>query len=219
MPSSGSGVPWHCFSSSPERLTCMTALRYEHLSASQMLVLKKLALLHLTALMERFSPPYRSGWGWAVPKFIKRMRAPDYKGASLFSHACRCKCPVRIEASKTASKYLTEYGEWNILFVKFTIVQLMLCHLRHSKTTLLHHAKSVLILGNILFCRQTGVWCSSKRVGAAYRTGSASLHPRSHGISLPERAGSHRVVSKVRGAVTHPEAPLAARVFDQSPVL
>ncbi|KAH6935936.1 hypothetical protein HPB50_011642 [Hyalomma asiaticum] len=57
----------------------MTALRYEHLSASQLLVLKKLALLHLTALMERFSPPYRSGWGWAVPKFIKRMRAPDYK--------------------------------------------------------------------------------------------------------------------------------------------
>lgn len=86
----GNGSPctqtsaWHCFSSSPEQLTCMTALRYEHLSASQLLVLKKLALLHLTALMERFSPPYRSGWGWAVPKFIKRMRAPDYKDKTVF---------------------------------------------------------------------------------------------------------------------------------------
>ncbi|XP_037506111.1 rho GTPase-activating protein 7 [Rhipicephalus sanguineus] len=78
------GSAWHCFSSSPEQLTCMTALRYEHLSASQLLVLKKLALLHLTALMERFSPPYRSGWGWAVPKFIKRMRAPDYKDKTVF---------------------------------------------------------------------------------------------------------------------------------------
>ncbi|XP_077558754.1 rhoGTPase activating protein isoform X2 [Haemaphysalis longicornis] len=78
------GGVWHCFSSSPEQLTCLTALRYEHLSASQLLVLKKLALLHLTALMERFSPPYRSGWGWAVPKFIKRMRAPDYKDKTVF---------------------------------------------------------------------------------------------------------------------------------------
>ncbi|KAK8785426.1 hypothetical protein V5799_008211, partial [Amblyomma americanum] len=78
------GSAWHCFSSSPEQLTCLTALRYEHLSASQLLVLKKLALLHLTALMERFSPPYRSGWGWAVPKFIKRMRAPDYKDKTVF---------------------------------------------------------------------------------------------------------------------------------------
>ncbi|KAL3234047.1 hypothetical protein MRX96_022797 [Rhipicephalus microplus] len=34
--------------------------------------------------MERFSPPYRSGWGWAVPKFIKRMRAPDYKDKTVF---------------------------------------------------------------------------------------------------------------------------------------
>ncbi|KAG0414494.1 hypothetical protein HPB47_008337 [Ixodes persulcatus] len=79
-----SGSSWHCFSSSPEQLTCLSALRYEHLSASQLLVLKKLALLHLTALMERFSPPYRSGWGWAVPKFIRRMRAPDYKDKTVF---------------------------------------------------------------------------------------------------------------------------------------
>ncbi|CAN8012175.1 unnamed protein product, partial [Ixodes pacificus] len=78
------GSSWHCFSSSPEQLTCLSALRYEHLSASQLLVLKKLALLHLTALMERFSPPYRSGWGWAVPKFIRRMRAPDYKDKTVF---------------------------------------------------------------------------------------------------------------------------------------
>lgn len=81
---SSQSFPWHCFTSANEQLSCVSGQRYDQLSASQLLVLRKLAMLRLTALMERFSPPYRSGWGWAVPKFIKRMRAPDYKDKAVF---------------------------------------------------------------------------------------------------------------------------------------
>uniref|UniRef100_A0A2R5LMZ0 Putative rho gtpase-activating protein 7 isoform x2 n=1 Tax=Ornithodoros turicata TaxID=34597 RepID=A0A2R5LMZ0_9ACAR len=81
---SPSSFPWHCFTTPSEQLPCLAGQRYDQLSASQLLVFRKLAMLRLTALMERFSPPYRSGWGWAVPKFIKRMRAPDYKDKAVF---------------------------------------------------------------------------------------------------------------------------------------
>ncbi|KAG1649954.1 Rho GTPase-activating protein 7 [Nymphon striatum] len=56
----------------------------DSLSAGQMMVLKKLSLLKLTALMERYSPSNRSGWSWAMPKFIKRIKSPDYKDKKVF---------------------------------------------------------------------------------------------------------------------------------------
>lgn len=48
--------------------------------ACQHMILRKHALLRLTALMERYSPPYKTGWAWSVPKFIKKMTTPNYKG-------------------------------------------------------------------------------------------------------------------------------------------
>ena len=30
--------------------------------------------------MERYCPTHRSGWNWELPKFIKKIKAPDYKG-------------------------------------------------------------------------------------------------------------------------------------------
>ncbi|XP_076311999.1 rho GTPase-activating protein 7-like [Tachypleus tridentatus] len=41
--------------------------------------LRKLALLKLTSLMEKHNPTSRSGWNWGVPKFIRKIRTPDYK--------------------------------------------------------------------------------------------------------------------------------------------
>jgi hypothetical protein len=50
------------------------------LSSGQLLVLRKLALLKLTACMERYCPTHRTGWNWELPKFIRKIKTPDYKG-------------------------------------------------------------------------------------------------------------------------------------------
>lgn len=50
------------------------------LSCGQLLVLRKHALLRLTATMERYCPTHRTGWNWEFPKFIRKIKTPDYKG-------------------------------------------------------------------------------------------------------------------------------------------
>lgn len=30
--------------------------------------------------MERYCPTHRTGWNWELPKFIKKIKTPDYKG-------------------------------------------------------------------------------------------------------------------------------------------
>jgi hypothetical protein len=45
-----------------------------------MLVLRKLALLKLTSIMERYCPTHRTGWNWELPKFMRKIKTPDYKG-------------------------------------------------------------------------------------------------------------------------------------------
>lgn len=47
-----------------------------------MQVVRKLALVTLTGYMERYCPTHRSGWNWELPKFIKKIKAPDYKGTT-----------------------------------------------------------------------------------------------------------------------------------------
>lgn len=54
------------------------------LSCTQLRVLRKLALLKLTAHMEKYCPSHRSGWNWDLPKFIKKMKTPLYKDHSVF---------------------------------------------------------------------------------------------------------------------------------------
>lgn len=55
----------------------------------RMKVVRKLALVTLTGYMERYCPTHRSGWNWELPKFIKKIKAPDYKGKLLPSHLNR----------------------------------------------------------------------------------------------------------------------------------
>lgn len=50
------------------------------LSCIQLQVLRKLALLKLTAHMEKYCPSHRTGWNWELPKFIRKIKAPAYKG-------------------------------------------------------------------------------------------------------------------------------------------
>ncbi|XP_060516110.1 rho GTPase-activating protein 7 [Cylas formicarius] len=56
----------------------------EQLSAAQLQVLGKLALLKLTAHMEKYCPSHRTGWNWDLPKFIRKMKAPAYKDKNVF---------------------------------------------------------------------------------------------------------------------------------------
>uniref|UniRef100_A0A8C5UB65 Rho-GAP domain-containing protein n=1 Tax=Malurus cyaneus samueli TaxID=2593467 RepID=A0A8C5UB65_9PASS len=55
-----------------------------HSSAAQLARTQKLALLKLTALMDRYSPSSKQGWNWTVPKFIKKPKASDYKDKNVF---------------------------------------------------------------------------------------------------------------------------------------
>ncbi|NXT25193.1 RHG07 protein, partial [Syrrhaptes paradoxus] len=56
----------------------------DSLSAAQLARTQKLALLKLTALMDRYSPSSKQGWNWTIPKFIKKVKASDYKDKNVF---------------------------------------------------------------------------------------------------------------------------------------
>nr|CAD7394720.1 unnamed protein product [Timema cristinae] len=87
-------VRWHSFqrgSSRPDSYLFRqdsNPIRGAHpmnsLSCGQLLVLRKLALLKLTACMERYCPTHRTGWNWELPKFIRKIKSPDYKDKTVF---------------------------------------------------------------------------------------------------------------------------------------
>ncbi|NXP37506.1 RHG07 protein, partial [Leiothrix lutea] len=60
------------------------SLQTDGLSAAQLARTQKLALLKLTALMDRYSPSSKQGWNWTIPKFIKKPKASDYKDKNVF---------------------------------------------------------------------------------------------------------------------------------------
>uniref|UniRef100_A0A4Y0BHF6 Rho-GAP domain-containing protein n=1 Tax=Anopheles funestus TaxID=62324 RepID=A0A4Y0BHF6_ANOFN len=64
--------------------TSGTGLRMSEMSCGQLLVVRKLGLANLTGYMERHCPTHRSGWNWDLPKFIKRIKTPDYKDRKVF---------------------------------------------------------------------------------------------------------------------------------------
>ncbi|XP_066237109.1 stAR-related lipid transfer protein 13 isoform X2 [Saccopteryx leptura] len=53
-------------------------------TAGQLNLLQRFSLLRLTAIMERHSMSNKHGWTWSVPKFMKRMKVPDYKDKTVF---------------------------------------------------------------------------------------------------------------------------------------
>ncbi|XP_068014570.1 rho GTPase-activating protein 7-like isoform X2 [Melanerpes formicivorus] len=53
-------------------------------TAAQLARTQKMALLKLTALMDRYSPSSKHGWNWTIPKFIKKVKASDYKDKNVF---------------------------------------------------------------------------------------------------------------------------------------
>uniref|UniRef100_A0A8C4PYK4 DLC1 Rho GTPase activating protein n=1 Tax=Eptatretus burgeri TaxID=7764 RepID=A0A8C4PYK4_EPTBU len=75
---------WHSFQTSHRPSLGSASLHIESQSVAQMNLAQRLCLLRLTALMEKYTPSNRHGWNWAVPKFMKRMRAPDYRDKNVF---------------------------------------------------------------------------------------------------------------------------------------
>ncbi|KAM9781856.1 rho GTPase-activating protein 7 isoform X2 [Syngnathus typhle] len=57
----------------------------EKQSVSQLALLQKLALLKLTALMDKHSPSSKQGWSWSVPKAtVRKAKAPAAKARPVF---------------------------------------------------------------------------------------------------------------------------------------
>ncbi|NWR43068.1 RHG07 protein, partial [Regulus satrapa] len=74
------GKEHRCVEESLESLSLQT----DGQSAAQLARTQKLALLKLTALMDRYSPSSKQGWNWTIPKFIKKPKASDYKDKNVF---------------------------------------------------------------------------------------------------------------------------------------
>lgn len=60
------------------------SLQISSQSVGQLSLLQKFSLLRLTAIMEKYSMSNKQGWTWSVPKFMKRMKCPDYKDKMVF---------------------------------------------------------------------------------------------------------------------------------------
>ncbi|XP_049824242.1 stAR-related lipid transfer protein 13 [Aethina tumida] len=55
-----------------------------HLTCIQLQVLHKLALLKLTAHIEKYCPAQRTGWNWELTKYIRKKKTPNYKDKHVF---------------------------------------------------------------------------------------------------------------------------------------
>ncbi|XP_071990504.1 stAR-related lipid transfer protein 13 isoform X2 [Engystomops pustulosus] len=75
---------WHSFQASHQLSSSLASLQISNQSAGQLNLLQKFSLLRLTAIMEKYSLSNKHGWTWSVPKFMKRMKGPDFKDKNVF---------------------------------------------------------------------------------------------------------------------------------------
>ncbi|XP_019380029.1 PREDICTED: stAR-related lipid transfer protein 13 isoform X3 [Gavialis gangeticus] len=75
---------WNSFQISHSMSHSIASLQISNQSAVQLNLLQKFSLLCLTAIMEKYSMSNKHGWTWSVPKFMKRMKVPDYKDKNVF---------------------------------------------------------------------------------------------------------------------------------------
>ncbi|XP_018418039.1 PREDICTED: rho GTPase-activating protein 7-like [Nanorana parkeri] len=72
----------NCSRESPESENI--SMQVERQSAAHLNRIQKLSLLKLTVLMDKYSTSNKQGWNWNVPKFIRKIRVPDYKDKNVF---------------------------------------------------------------------------------------------------------------------------------------
>lgn len=75
---------WPSFRISNRLSQSGVSLQINSQSACQLCLLQKFSLLRLTAIMEKYSMSNKHGWTWSVPKFMKRMKGPEYKDKVVF---------------------------------------------------------------------------------------------------------------------------------------
>ncbi|XP_037325240.2 stAR-related lipid transfer protein 13 isoform X2 [Pungitius pungitius] len=75
---------WPSFQISNRLSHSVASLQITNQSAGQLSLLQRFSLLRLTATMEKYSMSNKHGWIWSVPKFMKRMKVPDYKDKNVF---------------------------------------------------------------------------------------------------------------------------------------
>eukprot|EP00079_Xenopus_tropicalis_P021342 XP_012812634.1 PREDICTED: stAR-related lipid transfer protein 13 isoform X1 [Xenopus tropicalis] len=75
---------WSSFQLSHQQSSSGASLQISNQSAGQLNLLQKFSLLRLTAIMEKYSLSNKHGWTWSVPKFMKRMKGPDFKDKTIF---------------------------------------------------------------------------------------------------------------------------------------
>uniref|UniRef100_A0A8C0ISL2 Rho GTPase-activating protein 7 n=1 Tax=Chelonoidis abingdonii TaxID=106734 RepID=A0A8C0ISL2_CHEAB len=68
----------------PEPTRSNLSVQIDNQSAAHLNLIQKHALLKLTALMDKYSPSSKQGWNWTIPKFIRKIKAPDYKDKNVF---------------------------------------------------------------------------------------------------------------------------------------
>ncbi|KAI8118390.1 Rho GTPase-activating protein 7 [Lucilia cuprina] len=73
-----------CFQQKNDPHSNEHGILFAAMSAGQLQMIRKLALVTLTGYMERYCPTHRSGWNWELPKFIKKIKMPDYKDKKVF---------------------------------------------------------------------------------------------------------------------------------------
>ncbi|XP_051783758.1 rho GTPase-activating protein 7 isoform X2 [Erpetoichthys calabaricus] len=86
---------WHSFQSSHRPSLSSLLLQINCQSVTQMNLLQKYSLLKLTALLEKYTPTNKHGFSWAVPKFMKRIKVPDYKDRNVFG------VPLQVNVQRT----------------------------------------------------------------------------------------------------------------------
>lgn len=75
---------WSSFQLSHQPQLSPTTPHISSQTAAQLNLLQRFSLLRLTAIMEKYSMSNKHGWTWSVPKFMKRIKAPDYRDKAVF---------------------------------------------------------------------------------------------------------------------------------------
>ncbi|KAK7595289.1 hypothetical protein V9T40_013114 [Parthenolecanium corni] len=103
-------VRWHSFQRNSARPNSLRGQSINSLTVGQIRVLRKLAMLKLTAVMEKYCPTHRTtGWNWELPKFIRKVKTPDYKDKSVFG------VPLLTNAQQSGfvlPEYILEALDW-----------------------------------------------------------------------------------------------------------
>ncbi|KFO33367.1 StAR-related lipid transfer protein 13 [Fukomys damarensis] len=77
-------LQWNSFQLSHQPRPSPASAHISSQTAGQLNLLQRFSLLRLTAIMEKHSMSNKHGWTWSVPKFMKRMKVPDYKDKAVF---------------------------------------------------------------------------------------------------------------------------------------